>query len=821
MQPPAAPLGINASVPISANLRRVERRQWWLASGHHLLSCQQAPMQRYWGALNRSRASELSHTLENVAAGKPREILATALEVTANAAVIADQTEVVIWLNPTFEELTGYAHAEIVGTRRWIVGPGRVSNSIDDRQIVVGAPHRSGSRLWQRNLAVHSLLLFVMLCATSGAAQESPQTELGGRSMEDLAKMKVDSVYGASKFLQKAADSPTSVTVVTAEEIQKHSYRSLADVLRSVHGFYVINDRNYSYVGVRGFSRPGDYNARILFLLDGHRVNDNIFDGAYVGTEFPVDVDLIERIEIIRGPNSSIYGTGAFAAVINVITKRGRDLNAIELSTAAGSWNTYKGRVSYGRRFDNGLETLLSGSFYDSQGHTRLFFPEFDSPATNNGIAENADGDRAYRIFADFIYRDFNIHFVDASRTKHIPTASFGTVFDDPRTQTTEARRYIDMQYHHTFGSWETLARASYDWYDYHGIYVTDYAKTGIPPFTQNYDAANGAWWDFQGDASRVFFKRHQITLGGEFRQDVRQEQINYDIQPHRLFFDDHRSSRIWGLYVQDEYSIHKNLDVVGGLRGDWNQFGTTLSPRIGVRVTPLPNTDVKVTYSRAFRAPNSFEDFYTGNMSNTPDPTLKPEKIRTWELDLEHRFGKTYSVSVAGFLNRVQDLIEQSIDPLTGSPSYFNAGPVHTKGMEFELGAKWPGGLEAALTYSLQNSRNLATGDVLTNSPKQLAGMNLSVPMFQKKLFASVDAQYVSERRTIAQTELGGFLVMNLTFFSRNIARKFDLSGGLYNLFDKRYADSGGLEHVEASIPQDGRSFRIKLTYRVHVNSK
>lgn len=687
--------------------------------------------------------------------------------------------------------------------------------------IVAGASHRSGRRLSRSKRAVLLLLLFVMLCARSVAAQESRQTELGGQSMEDLAKMKVDSVYGASQFLQKAADTLASVTVVTAEEIQKHGYRTLADVLRSVRGFYVINDRNYTYVGVRGFSRPGDYNARILFLLDGHRVNDDIFDGAYVGTEFPVDVDLIARIEIIRGPNSSIYGTGAFVAVINVITKRGRDLNATELSTAAGSWNSYKGRASYGGRFDNGLETLASGSFYNSKGHARLFYPEFNSPATNNGIAENADADQSYNIFADIIYRDFDIHVVDASRTKHIPTASFATVFNDSRTRTTDASRYIDVQYHHTFGSWETLGRVSYDWYDYHGIYILDYAGKGIPPFTQNYDAANGAWWDFQGDASRVFFKRHQVTLGAEFRQDVRQQQTNYDIQPYHLFFDDHRSSTVGALYVQDQYSIRKNLVVVGGLRSDWHRrYGNTLSPRVGLLITPLPNTDVKVTYSRAFRAPNSYEDFYSANRTDPEEPSLKPEKIRGWELNLEHRFAKTYSVSLAGFLNRMDDLIEQSRNQ-KGNPSYANSTPVHTKGMEVELGAKWPGGLDGAISYSLQDSRNVATGDILTNSPKQLAKVNLSIPLVQNKLFASADAQYVSTVRTIAQTELGGFLVMNLTFSTRKIMDKFDLSGGLYNLFDKRHADSGGLEHVQTSIPQDGRSFQIKLTYRPLVGSR
>jgi outer membrane receptor for ferrienterochelin and colicins len=505
-----------------------------------------------------------------------------------------------------------------------------------------------------------------------------------------------------------------------------------------------------------------------------------------------------------------------------VITKRGRDLNALELSAEAGSWNSYKGRMSYGARFDNGLETLLSGSFYNSQGHTQLFFPEFGSPATNNGIAENADGDLSYNLFADIIYRDFNIHVVGASRTKHIPTASFGTVFDDPRTQTTDARRYVDAQYHHTFGTWEMLGRLSYDWYGYHGIYIYDYAGTGIPPFTENYDAANGTWWDFQGDASRVFFKRHKVTFGTEFRQDIRQEQLNCDIQPYHLYFDDHRSAQIEALYFQDKYSIRKNLSFVVGLRSDWyGKYGNALSPRAGIHFNPTPNTDLKANYSWAFRAPNSYETFYAGNNSNTANPSLKPERIRSLEVDVEHRFGKTYYVSGAGFLNQIDDLIEQSIDPLTGHPLYSNSVQVQTKGMEYELGAKWPGGLEGSLSHSLQDTRNVLTGDNLPNSPRQLAKVNLSVPLAQKKIFASVDAQYTSRTRTVAQTELGGFFVVNLTVFSRKITEKFDFSGGIYNLLDKRYANSGGLEHKEVSIPQDGRSFRIKLTYRPHVDSK
>jgi len=641
-------------------------------------------------------------------------------------------------------------------------------------------------------------------------------------SIEDLAKVQIESVYGASKFLQNASDSPTPITVVTAEQIQKYGYRTLADVLKTVRGFYVIYDRNYTYVGVRGFSQPGDYNVRILFLVDGHRINDGVYDGAYVATEFPLDVDLIERIEIIRGPASSIYGAGAFAAVINVITRRGRDLSGAELSSEAGSWNSYKGRITYGARFDAGMEFLMSGSFYDSLGHNALFFPAFDSPATNNGIAEHADSDQSYNFFADFIYRDLNIHFVDSSRDKHVPTGSFGTVFDDPRTQTTDARRYIDVQYHRHFGSWETLARASYDWSGYHGNYFYNYSGSEPPPYTDNYDASDGSWWDLQLDASRTLFAHHKITTGLEFRQDLNQHQWDYDVAPYHPYLNNDQSSWVAAPYVQDEYSLRSNLTLVFGLRADWHErFKTNLSPRIGLLFAPTSTTSIRANYSSAFRDPSAFESFYAVNYSNTPNPDLQPETIRSWEVDFDRQFTKTYRVSVAGFLNHFDDLITPSIDPATGNPVYLNSTPVQTKGLELELGADWSNGMQGVISDSMQESRNTITQAVLTNSPTHLGKANFSAPVVQRKFFISADAQYVSARRTVAQTTLGGYFLANVTFFTRNLGNHFDISGGLYNVLSKRYSESGSLDTIETAIPQDGRSFRIKFVYRPFAGGK
>jgi iron complex outermembrane receptor protein len=135
---------------------------------------------------------------------------------------------------------------------------------------------------------------------TSFAQEDSNKTpaDLTAMKIEDLMNVEVDTVYGASKFEQKVTSAPSYVTIVSADEISQHAYRTLADVLRSVPGFYVTYDRNYSDVGVRGFDRPGDYNNRILVMVDGHRLNEEVYEGAYVGTEFPVDLDLVDRVEV-------------------------------------------------------------------------------------------------------------------------------------------------------------------------------------------------------------------------------------------------------------------------------------------------------------------------------------------------------------------------------------------------------------------------------------------------------------------------------------------------------------------------------------------
>ena len=260
--------------------------------------------------------------------------------------------------------------------------------------------------------------------------------------------LEIPSVYGAAKYDQKVNEAPAAV-IITAEQIRKYGYRNFAQILDSAPGLFTNNDRNYGYLGIRGFNRPGDYTSRVLLLIDNHRLNDAVFDQGGSGTEMPIDVDLIDRIEIIKGPGSSLYGTNAFFGVVNVITKRGRDIKGAEVSGEASSFNTYRSRLSYGNKFSNGVEMLVSGSFSDSEGHRELPYPAFAS--TNNGIAKDADRDNLYYYTGKLSYADFTLTGGHQWRNKNVPTAAFGTVFNDNRQHTLDERTYLDLVYQHEF----------------------------------------------------------------------------------------------------------------------------------------------------------------------------------------------------------------------------------------------------------------------------------------------------------------------------------------------------------------------------------
>src|SRR5262249_33698899 len=131
----------------------------------------------------------------------------------------------------------------------------------------------------------------------------------------------VSEVEAASRVTESVEEAPGSVSIIPNVELRAMAYPTVAEALRGTRGVFVSDDRGYVSLGFRGFGRPGDYGNRVLVLLDGQPMNDNWLWSSYVGYDLRTDLDDVERIEVVRGPGSVVYGTGAFSGVVNLVSR--------------------------------------------------------------------------------------------------------------------------------------------------------------------------------------------------------------------------------------------------------------------------------------------------------------------------------------------------------------------------------------------------------------------------------------------------------------------------------------------------------------------
>lgn len=653
----------------------------------------------------------------------------------------------------------------------------------------------------------------VLSMLASAASAHDDTADITDVSLEQLLNVEV---FTASRFSQKENEAPSSVTVISDEAIRVYGYRTLKDILNSIPGLYSTDDRNYSYLGVRGFGLAGDFNSRVLLLLDGHRVNENINDS--FGTDYDglVNIDLIKRVEFSSGPGSAIYGANAFFGVINIITKSADEIDGLQASVDYASEHSRKARVTVGKALDSGIEAMFSVSAYKSDG-ADIYFPEFDDPATNNGIAKDLDYEKAKNLFAKLKYENWGFQVAYNERIKGIPTASYEQEFNLAPSETTDTLVRTLLTYD-TFicNESQIYTGLSLGRYIYKGDYIYDY-----PPVTVNRDENAGQWWNLDVRYQTTYFDKHRIIFGIEYQDNGTQDQANFDVDPFESYLDDRHSSELFGLYVQDEMRITDKLILNAGIRYDHNHFeddannneSSIVNPRIALIYALQQETTLKLIYGTAYRNANAYELYYGTVLGYLPSTDLKPEEIKTYEVNVEHYLSNNFKLNVSTYFNKTKNLIGLNSD-VNGDIFYDNLDKVRAKGIDLEAEYVGNEGLKLRTSYSYVDTEIVSTKEALSNSPNNMAKFNLSLPVLQKKADAGIELQYLSSRLTPQGDTVGGYGITNLTLSSKKLYEQLELSASIYNVFDKHYADPASEEHEQSNIVQDGRNFRVKATY-------
>lgn len=652
--------------------------------------------------------------------------------------------------------------------------------------------------------SLKKFLLITLPPISIAAPALSAENDITNLPLEALVRFEVES---ASTIAKQVSIAPSAVSIVTAQDIKNYGYRTIAEILESMRGLYVTNDRAYSFLGGRGFGRPGDFTGRIMLLLDGNPVNNNIYNSAGLGRTGIVDVALIDRVEYVSGPGSAVYGNNAFFGIINIITKHGHTLPGAKLTGERSSFNSSEAKLSYGKQFDNGLDMLLSASGYYSEGQN-LYFPDTQALIPgSNGIAKNLDETRSHQLFAKFEWQDWKAEVAYSKRNKDIPTAPYGADFNAPFNYD-DQYFLADVKYNHTFTDDLKFSLNTYlSHYHYRGLQT--FSTFSFPSSPSWRESSEGSWWVTNAQFLYDGFQSQRLIFGTEFRNDFKQTLTT----PFDEFNTDEKTISFYG---HDEISLTDSVTLGLGGRFEFNRdrFGHVrkdFSPRASVIYKPWDNTSIKLSWSQAFRRANPFERFYTDGFL-LQNPHLDSEKIHAKELVIEQRIDTTSKALLSVYQYNTNDYIK-SIS-LPANSQFQNTDGGEAKGIELEYEKRWLDGAHFRVSGAIQHSED-ETGAWAINSPVRIGKINLSAP-FYDRWRAGVELQAYSDRLSERDTVVSGYTLANVTINKEQVLPNLDVSLGIRNLFDREYDLVAPRSNAyQISIPQDGRTYWLRMSYQ------
>jgi len=650
------------------------------------------------------------------------------------------------------------------------------------------------------------------------------------RELVDARLLVSEEVEAASRRVESLTNAPASVSLISRREIAAFAYVNADDALHGVRGYYSTDDATYVSPGLRGYSPFGQYGNRMLVLLDGHALNDDWIGSSYIGFDLMSDLYGLDQIEIVRGPVSVNYGTGAFFGVLNLVTpSQAPTEGRVEVGVSSVADGAVRARAATVARLGESGAVWLSGGSVVGQGRQFFSPANVGSRQEPDGTVDDAGGLESGMMMGKLVWGDLQVHGYFNQRDKQIPTGAYETTFGDDRTTTFDRRAFGEVKLGHRFSPGFALSgRAYYDHYAYEGRFAYDDPETGL---TQETYAGHWAGMDLNTTLSPV--DGMTLTLGTDVQRHFinRSEGFYGDAARTRYLDENHPYTQL-SAYTQLSQDFGTKFTVSAAARFDgwWTEnlptatggvedrFINSTNPRLALIFKPTELDTIKLMGGRAFRAPSVYELTYNdGGLTQVPSPTLNSESILTGELEYSRRFLESYVATGAAYVNRLTDLIEQVGEGDEATPlSFVNRSEgLWTLGGELEVRREFRRGWMLAAQYSYQRTRldDPFGGDRIANSPEHLASARGVFPLFTRQLRLATRLTFDGGRldRLAEMTERA--VVWDLTLSGEAPVLGLEYAAGVRNLLDWRYAYPVGEDVQDVTLRQSGRFFVVDVS--------
>jgi outer membrane receptor protein involved in Fe transport len=645
----------------------------------------------------------------------------------------------------------------------------------------------------------------------------------------DLKLVSVDVVEAASRLEETVDDAPASISLIGSQELRSMRYPTLAEALRGTRGVYLTDDRGYTKIGIRGLALPGSYGKRLLVTLDGMPTNDDWSWSSFDAFDLRTDLEDIERIEVVRGPGSVVYGTSAFTGVINLVSRSKGVPNGIETGGSVASDGLLRARARVTRHFGPSAGVWASISGGASEGRD-FFFPEYlpDGPPEVAGHADGLDAARFATFTGRAWWKDLTVAWSLNHHLKHLPTGQFEAIFGDGRSRQSDTRGFVEARFEPRISDTLTsLTRLHANVYAYA-------SETPLLPSDGGLD--RGRFESYWFGAEQRFVLSPSPVWKASLGSEVQAFPLAHARETSELlgeYQNDRERLLVAAVYANLDARPLPSLKISAGARFDYySTSGGALNPRVALITQPYPGGNLKLLFGKAFIAPSMSESLYA-YYDQINNPNLRPEHLYSAEVEWSHRLSPLVVATASVYSNYVTDLTELVALPETAEGGLFNQyqnarTPIGTLGAELEVRRDWSAGWMVAGSYSVQRSAYLRSGrlgDLLTlerssefrelpNAPLHLASFRAAAPVLARMLRAMTRVSFETGRfdrnsgaSDPAQTHTGHALLVDFVFSGREDRLQLDYSLGVYNALDSRAEQPVSSEFRQLSIPISGRS--------------